>query len=158
MTATNNTDYLGFVDQVVTFPDGSAQHTVNIPIINRTGVQGDRTFRFFIDTPTGGVTIGNPNSVIVTISDFIAVGTGTADLSWIPPTTNEDGSPLTLTGFNIYSGPSATNLQQIDSVGAGQTTYTASSLASGTHYFAVTAVSDTSAESVFSDIASKTIP
>ena len=84
--------------------------------------------------------------------------TGTANLSWIPPTTNEDNSPLTLTGFNIYSGPLATNLQQIDSVNASQTIYTATNLPSGTHYFAVTAVSNTGAESVLSNADSKTIP
>ena len=81
---------------------------------------------------------------------------GTADLSWIPPTTNEDGSPVNLTGFNIYSGTTGNNLQQIDSVGAGQNTYTVTNLPAGTHYFGVTAESSTG-ESVFSNVDSKTI-
>ncbi len=81
---------------------------------------------------------------------------GTADLSWLPPLANEDGAPVNLTGFKIYSGPSAGNLQQIATVGANETTYTATNLSSGTHYFAVTALGDTG-DSAFSNIESKTI-
>ncbi len=81
--------------------------------------------------------------------------TGTADLSWIPPTTNEDGSPLTLTGFNIYQGSSATSLSKIATVSVSQTTYTVNSLPAGTYYFAVTAVG--AGESKKSNVESKTI-
>jgi hypothetical protein len=81
--------------------------------------------------------------------------TGTADLSWTPPTTNEDGSPVTLTEFNIYAGTSPTSLLKIATVPATQTTFTVNGLSAGTTYFAVTAVSDT--ESAFSNIESKTI-
>jgi hypothetical protein len=81
--------------------------------------------------------------------------TGSADLSWIPPVTNEDGTPVNLTGFKVYTGPSASNLQPIATLGVGQTTYTATNLSPGTHYFAVTAMSST-AESVFSNVGSKT--
>jgi len=84
-------------------------------------------------------------------------GNGMADLFWTAPTTNEDGSPLTLASFNVYKGTSSNNLQKIGSVGAGQTAFTATGLAAGTHYFAVTAVSDTGAESAFSNVESKTI-
>ncbi|MFQ5756754.1 MAG: fibronectin type III domain-containing protein [Acidiferrobacterales bacterium] len=80
---------------------------------------------------------------------------GTADLSWIPPTTNEDGSPVSLTGFNVYQGSSATSLSKIATVGATTTTYKVSNLPAGTHYFAVTAVGG--GESQFSNVASKTI-
>jgi hypothetical protein len=72
------------------------------------------------------------------------------------PTTNEDGSPLTVASFNIYAGSSPASLQKIVSVGAGETTFTVTGLAAGTHYFAVTAVSTTGAESTFSNIESKT--
>jgi hypothetical protein len=109
----------------------------------------DSTFTLTCTGPGGSTNA--PVTVTVTAAN------GTADLSWTAPTTNEDGSPLTLASFNIYKGPSSTNLQKIDSVGAAQTTYTANSLPVGTHCFAVTAVSDTGAESVFSNVACKTI-
>ena len=98
--------------------------------------------------------LGGSTSVPRTVA--VQGATGTADLSWIPPLTNDDGTPVNLTGFKIYSGPSASNLQQIATLGAGQTTYTAANLSPGTHWFAVTAMSSTG-ESVFSNLDSKTI-
>jgi hypothetical protein len=84
-------------------------------------------------------------------------GSGTAVLSWAPPTTNTDGSPVDLVGFNIYAGTSSGNLQFRTTVGALDTTIVVDNLAAGTYFFAVTAVSVTGAESGFSNIASKTI-
>jgi hypothetical protein len=95
---------------------------------------------------SGGVNISNPPT-----------GSGTAVLSWTPPTTNTDGSPLELAGFNIYAGTSSGNLQLQTSVSALDTTFVVENLAEGTYFFAVTAVSVTGTESSFSNIASKTI-
>lgn len=83
--------------------------------------------------------------------------TGTAALSWSPPTTNTDGSPVSLTGFNIYVGTSLSGLQPVRMVSAIEMTTVINGLAPGTYFFAVTAISTTGAESTFSNIASKTI-
>ena len=85
--------------------------------------------------------------------------TGTADVSWTPPTTNTDGSTLTdLAGYNIYYGTSSTALtQKVQVSNVGVTNYVISGLASGTWYFAVTAYTTAGAESSLSDVASKTI-
>jgi hypothetical protein len=84
-------------------------------------------------------------------------GTGSAVLSWSPPTTNNDGSPVSLTGFNVYVGTSQTNLQPVRMVSAIEMTTVLSGLAPGTYFFAITAISNTGAESAFSNIESKTI-
>ena len=99
--------------------------------------------------------IGGSTNVPVTVT--VQAANGTADLTWVAPSTNEDGSALTLASFNIYKGSSQSNLQKIDSVAATQTDYTANGLPVGTHCFAVTAVSDTGAESVPSNVACKDI-
>lgn len=84
---------------------------------------------------------------------------GTAILTWVAPTVNEDDSPASLSGFNIYQGLSAAELTQIATVDATTLTYTASGLAANnTYYFAVKAVGTNGLESAYSDIASKTIP
>jgi hypothetical protein len=111
----------------------------------------DSIFRLRCTGP-GGIT-----NVPVTVTVQGSTSNGTADLSWIAPTTNEDGSPLALASFNIYQGTSPSSLQKIDSVAAAQLTYTVNGLATGTHYFAVTAVSDTGAESTFSNVENKDI-
>ena len=89
-----------------------------------------------------------------------STATGTALISWVPPTQNSDGSALTtLAGFNIYYGTSASSLTQVQTVaGTGLTSYTVNNLASGTWYFAVSAYTSTGAESGLSNTSSKTIP
>ena len=88
---------------------------------------------------------------------LIGDGTGEAVLSWSPPTTNTDGSPVDLMGFRIYAGEAPTNLQPTQFVNAIDTTAVINGLATGTYYFAVTAVGISGAESVVSNIESKTI-
>lgn len=101
---------------------------------------------------------GGSTSRSVTVTVETAT-TGTADLSWIAPTTNTDDSPLTdLASFRIYHGLTAGSLQHVGTVGASELTYRVSNLASGIHYFAVTAVNLAGAESTQSVLATKTIP
>jgi hypothetical protein len=79
-------------------------------------------------------------------------------LSWIPPTTKADGTPLTdLAGYKIYFGISSRNYTQNIDVG-NVTSYTVTNLSIGTaYYFATTAYDASSNESSFSNEVSKTI-
>src|SRR3990170_1502633 len=83
---------------------------------------------------------------------------GTATLSWDPPTTNVDGSPLTgLSGYKVYYGTASGNYTQTINVG-NVTTYIAANLTDGlTYYFAVTAYDTLSNESAYSNEVSKFI-
>ena len=90
-------------------------------------------------------------------SPFIGGGTGEAVLSWSPPTTNTDGSPANLLGFRVYAGLAPTSLQLALFVSAIDTTAIVSGLATGTYYFALTAVGISGAESALSNIEKKTI-
>jgi hypothetical protein len=85
---------------------------------------------------------------------------GTATLSWTPPTANSDGTTLTnLAGYRIYYGTSASALtQQIQLANPGLSTYVVSSLARGTYYFSVRAYNTSGVESTPSNVVSKTIP
>jgi hypothetical protein len=82
---------------------------------------------------------------------------GQATLSWNPPTTNADGTPLTdLKGYKVYYGTLSGNyLQNIDA--GNVTTYTVANLSEGTYYFAVTAYDISRNESAYSNEVSKTI-
>ena len=133
------------------------------------------------DTSTGAVT-GTPDNgdvgvyanIVITVSDgsmnaslpafsieVVAQGaaTGSATLSWVAPTLNEDGSPLTdLTGYRIYWGTtpgSYTNSVAVD--GADTTSTVITGLVPGTYEFVATAVNSNGIESAFSGTASKTI-
>ncbi len=48
--------------------DAADQH-VSIPILNRPGAQGDRSFGVTLSAPTGGATLGPLSNAVVTISD-----------------------------------------------------------------------------------------
>jgi hypothetical protein len=84
---------------------------------------------------------------------------GTATLSWVPPTLNTDGTPVTsLSGYHIYYGTSPSALTQSVAISDATTTsYGMTGLASGTWYFAVAADAADGTESAMSVIGSKTI-
>jgi hypothetical protein len=123
-------------------------------------------------TPTAAHA-GSYANIIISVSDGAAsaslpafaitvaqASTGSATLSWTPPTQNTDGSSLTnLAGFRIAYGTSSAALNQtIEIANPGLATYVVTGLNSGTWYFAVKAYSSAGVESELSNVASKTIP
>lgn len=87
---------------------------------------------------------GTPTPVPVPAST-----TGTATLSWIPPTVNTDGSVLAnLAGYFIYYGASPDNLNHTVTVtNIGLTRYVLSNLTAQTWYFAMSAYNSLGMES-----------
>ncbi len=85
------------------------------------------------------------------------VWAGTAILSWNPPMTNADGTPLTdLVGYKVYYGNSSGSLATSLDVG-NVTQYTLDLTDGLTYYFAVTAYDTSGNESGFSNVVSKLI-
>ena len=101
-----------------------------------------------------------PASANVPPSTTPSPGSGAAVLTWLPPTENTDGSALTnLAGYRVYSGSLSTALRLVRTIDSGGiTTAVIDGLASGTHYFAVSAFSYAGSESELSEIRSKSIP
>lgn len=85
--------------------------------------------------------------------------TGSATLSWTPPTQNEDGSTLTnLAGYRILYGTSSGALDRTIQVSnPGVTNYVIENLAQGTWYFAMKAYTSGGTESAQSSIVSKSV-
>jgi hypothetical protein len=92
----------------------------------------------------------------ITVSD---VGSGSATLSWTPPTANSDGTSLTnLAGFRVRYGRSASNLDQSVSLdNPSINRYVVENLSAGTWYFAVVAVNTAGVTSQLSNTSNKTI-
>jgi len=122
-------------------------------------------------TPAAG-SAGTYGNIVISVSDgrlsaslpafsitVQQVATGSATLSWSPPTLRTDGTPLTdLAGYSIHYGNTAgvySSKIRIDN--AGITTYVVENLSQGTWYFTTTAFDSTGAESDYSNVASKTI-
>jgi hypothetical protein len=117
--------------------------------------------------------VGTYAGIVISVSDgeatrslqafdivVTAVTTGSATLSWNPPTRNTDGSSLTnLSGYRIYWGRSSRNYSNSVTVSnPGLATYVVEPLTSGTWYFATTALNSQGVESGLSNEGSKTIP
>ena len=85
--------------------------------------------------------------------------TGSARISWLPPTAKSDGSTLAnLAGYHVWYGTSETELDKMEDVtNAGLTDVTIENLAPGTWYFSVKAYDSEGSESGDSPIGSKTI-
>ena len=86
-------------------------------------------------------------------------GTGSATLSWNPPTSNTDGSPLlNLAAYRVYWGTAAGSYPNTVTLNnPGLATYVVEGLAPARWYFTVTAVNGAGVESSFSNVVSKTI-
>jgi hypothetical protein len=124
-------------------------------------------------TPGNG-DVGTSSGIVITVSDGAAsaslpgftiavqsvqVGTGSATISWTPPTSNTDNSPLTnLGGYRIYYGTNSSNLTQVLNLpNPGISSGVVENLAPGTWYFAVTSYNSSNVESERSNVTSKTI-
>jgi hypothetical protein len=84
---------------------------------------------------------------------------GSATLSWQPPTRNEDGSPLTdLAGYVVYWGTASGQYSHsVKLNNPGLTRYVVNDLGRGTHYFATKAFNSSGIQSTYSAEARKTI-
>jgi Putative Ig domain len=148
LSGTPDTNAVGnYADIVITATDGEA--STSMRPFSITVVPADTT------DSTGSLTAAQQPSPIA--RDPSA---STAALSWSMPTENADGTPLTnLAGYRIYHGTSAGALSDIrDILRPDLTQYLFESLASGTHYFAITALNSAGVESALSGIGSKIIP
>ncbi|HEU4652719.1 MAG TPA: putative Ig domain-containing protein [Steroidobacteraceae bacterium] len=142
-------------------------------------IQNKPTWASF-STSTGALTglpstsnVGSYANIRISVSDgsnsvslpaftinVIQSGSGSATLSWQPPTQNTDGSALNnLSGFKVAYGTSSSSLTNVVTLAnPGLTSYVVTGLGSGTWYFAVTAYNSSGVESSLSNLASKTIP
>ena len=85
-------------------------------------------------------------------------GSGSATLSWQPPTANTNGSAINnLAGYTIYYGTSANSYSSVKVANPGLTSYTISNLAAGSYSFAIVAYNSAGETSQYSSIVSKTI-
>jgi hypothetical protein len=106
-------------------------------------------------TPGSGTSPSSSNPA-PTLSSAV---TGSATLSWVPPTQNTDGSPVTgLAGYHIHYGTDAATLTQtIDVAGAGVTSFVITALTQGTYFFTITAYTAQGTESAPSNVGTITI-
>jgi Putative Ig domain len=122
-------------------------------------------------TPTAAA-IGSYPGIVISVTDgtvsaslpafsitVSAAMSGSATLTWTPPTQNTDGSTLSdLSGYVISYDTNPNSLsQQITVTDPSASMHVISGLSAGTWYFAVKALTSSGVDSGFSNTASKTI-
>jgi hypothetical protein len=116
--------------------------------------------------------IGNYDGVAISVSNGVATATlpsfnisvtqisnGSVTLSWLPPTTNTNGTTLTnLAGYKIYYGTSpSTMTQSVQITNPGLASYVIDNLSPATWYFSLVSYNSADVESPLSTTVSKTI-
>jgi hypothetical protein len=107
-----------------------------------------------------GVTDGSKNHSLAPFSiNVLPVAFGSATLTWLPPTTRTDGSPLTnLAGYRVRWGTTSGSYpNSVRLTNPGLTSYVVQNLAPATYYFVVAAFDSNGVESSNSNVAQKTI-
>ena len=115
---------------------------------------------------------GNYNGVVISVTNAVAtaalptfnisvtqISNGSVSLSWLPPTTNTNGTTLTnLAGYKIYYGTSPSTLtQSVQITNPGVADYVIENLSPATWYFSLVSYNSADVESSLSAIVSKTI-
>jgi hypothetical protein len=160
-TATAGTNYTSERGQLSWSNGDITPKKIVIPISKAALFTGTKKFAIAIAWAEN-VSLGTTTSAIVTIDGGAATTsttTGTATLSWTAPTLYTNGTPITdLAGYNLYYGTSSTTMTKVIAINnPAASSYTISSLASGTWYFAIRAYDVQAVESELSTIVSKTI-
>lgn len=105
---------------IITIPSGATSGTLTFNVANDTDVEGTETATFTLGSPSGGIVVGTPNQVSVTIDDndnvtstesvIIEQGgeaTGISSLSNGTITNNTEGTQVW--AFNLYDGDGTNN-------------------------------------------------
>ena len=154
---------------LATDPDGD---TLTFKIANKPAWASfdSRNGRLY-GTPGAG-DVGSYSSIRISVTDgkdtaqlsaftlnVEAIQTGSATLSWTPPTENTDGSTLTnLAGYKIYYGRSKDSLSEVVEIRQpGLTTYVVEDLSPATWFFTMTSYNSEGVESSRSEVVSKPV-
>ena len=104
---------------------------------------------------TISITDGQSRASLPAFSIFVSPADGSRILAWLPPTQNEDGSPLTdLAGYYIYEGPTADALVPVAVADPAASHFVLGDSGANMHYFAITALNTNALESPLSAIIS----
>ncbi|MCM3872218.1 MAG: CSLREA domain-containing protein [Pyrinomonadaceae bacterium] len=113
-TANAGMDYTAVNNFTVTFADGDvAEKTVTVPIIDDTAEEPDETVNLALTNPTGGATLGTPNTATLTITanDVPTVQfapsnyTVTEDCTFVTITVTRSGDPSAAATVRYFSNP-----------------------------------------------------
>ncbi len=138
-TAAAGTDYTAAAGQLA-WADGNAEgQTITVPIFNRLGAQGQRSFSVVL-SGAAGAALGSPDSATVTITvaaPAAPTGVSASDGSYTDKVLVAWSAVSNATGCRIYRHTSAdaAGADQIGSAAAGGANYADTGAVAGTTYY-----------------------
>ncbi len=152
--ADSNGDTLTF--SVINLPDWASFNSSTGRISGTPSAADVATYSGIRISVSDGQASASTAAFAITVTQ---VGTGSATLSWVAPTQNADGTPLTdLAGFQVQYGRNEGDMSQTVTLNnASINRYVVDSLSAGTWFFAVAAINSRGVLSASSSVASKTI-
>lgn len=141
---------------ILNMPSWATFNASNGRLTGTPNMGDEGTYSGILVTVSDGTAQASLPAFTVTVNQF---ATGSAMLSWTPPTQNSDGSSLNdLAGYKIYFGLSQGNYPNSISIdNPGISSYLVENLPPNTYFFVATAVNQTGQESPFSNVTSKTV-
>jgi Putative Ig domain len=110
------------------------------------------TSNIVISTSDGSLSTSLSAFSLTVVAAGAIAASGTAQIEWTIPATNDDGSALAdLAGHRIYYGTSASTMTNRVDVPGRVSSYTFRNLVAGTYYFSVAAYSSGGSESALSN-------
>jgi hypothetical protein len=147
-------------------------NTLTFNIVNRPAWATFDTETGSLQGTPGPQDVGMFADIAISVSDGIvtaelaafdiavlAAASGSARLTWTPPTLNDNGSPLTnLAGYKVYWGTTPDSYPSSATVmNPGVSTYVVENLSPNTYHFVVTAINSAGLESDYSSSWQKTV-
>jgi ribosomal protein L35AE/L33A len=91
-------DYISVSGITLSWGNGdTGDKTFNINILDDSLVEGDETFNLTLSDPSGGATIGDPDTAVITITDNDESPAGTLQFSKAEYSVDEDGKSVEIT-------------------------------------------------------------
>ncbi len=137
-TAVANTDYTP-ASGVITFKDGEGSKNVSARLLRNPSASGNRTVVFTLSAPTGGAVLGDPSSVVVTLTKGLTSGSSSSSSSAGGAAAAGGTFAFTAAGYGTTenAGTTAVTVNRTGTTGAAATVDFATvngSASAGTHY------------------------
>jgi hypothetical protein len=115
------------VSGTLTFNVGETSKTFTVPVLDDQAFNGDLTVNLTLSSPTGGITLGNPATAVLTVTEMDPPRPGQLQFSAAAYHAAEDAGPVTITVTRSGGSDGAVSVQYATSDGTAVagTNYTA---------------------------------
>jgi sugar lactone lactonase YvrE len=125
-TATAGSDYTS-TSGTLTFGDGITSQTFSVPVLDDLLAEGNETVNLALSNPTGGATLGTPNTAVLTITNVPKPGSLQFSSATYSVAENGGSATITVTRTNGSEGSVSVNYATSNGTATAGSDYTSTS-------------------------------